>query len=254
VILTDELADQLHATSVAVLKIVREGYVQVRPDTAGAEIGGGYALFAGEGSPLTQAFGFGFRRFADPVQLEEFYDGKADNWEVTVTPFTSPETLNALAHHGYRPNHFEGELCRTTDDPPDAPRVTIVEVDAADASFMETTWRGWTGNETDTFSPDELVLAMSRLNARRYVAYVDGQPAAAASMYEVLDSVALAGATTRLPYRGRGLQAALLQRRLHDAGPGKLALMGAVPGSASYRNSQRAGFTPLYSTMVWTRR
>lgn len=253
-ILTDELADRIHRLSVAVLKSTKEGYEKVRADTAGAEIGAGYALHAGEGSPLTQAFGFGHRQYDDPALLEEFYRGRAENWEVTVTPFTSSETLRALIETGYRPSHFEGTMCRLTDNPPVVPNSNIQEVPPADPIFMETSWRAWSGNEAGTYEPDELIRAVAQMRARRYVAFLDAEPAATASLCEFEEGVIFAGAATRTPFRGCGLQTALLGRRLHDAGSGRLAVMGAVPGSASFRNAQRAGFTPLYSTMVWMRR
>lgn len=73
-------------------------------------------------------------------------------------------------------------------------------------------------------------------------------------MTEAGDAVLLADGATRVAYQGRGLQSALIARRLRDAGRGRLAVMGATPGSTSFRNAQRADFTLLYSAAILTRR
>jgi len=253
-LLDDALVDRVQGLLVSTLRATSEGYARVRPDAKGSEMGTGYALFAGEGSPLTQVTGFAHRTPGDPAEVDAFFEGVAHNWEVTVTPFTAPETLQALSERGYRPSHFEGTLVQVVGTVAEAPEHDIREVSAGDSAWMETTWRGWTGDEDASFEADDLVRAVSVMPGRRYLATVDGVPAATASMYEFEGGVVLGGAATRLAYRGRGLQSALLARRLRDAGPGRLAIMGAVPGTTSHRNAQRAGFTPLYSSMVWMRR
>ncbi len=252
-ILDDALIDRVHRIGVATLRDTGEGYSRVLSATKGAEMGTGYALFAGEGSPLTQVYGFGHRSPGDVDALDPFFEGLAENWEVTVTPFTSQETLAALSERGYRPSHFEGTLAQITTAVA-SPDVDIVEVEEDDPEWMEATWRGWSGVESGDAQIDDLVRAVATMKSRKYLARIDGVPAATASLFEYGDGVALGGAATRVPFRGRGLQSALLARRLHDAGPGRLAIMGAMPGTTSHRNAQRAGFTPLYSTMVWMRR
>jgi hypothetical protein len=254
VLLDDKLIDTVHRLQVATLRVTAEAYERVLPSSVGGEIGTGFALFAGEGSPLTQVFGFAHRTPGDPAEIERFYADRAQNWEVTVTPFTSPETLQALTNLGYRPSHFEGSLAQKIDHLPEPAPFDIDEVGEGDAEWMETTWRGWTGDESGPFQPDDLVRAVAVIRCRRYLARIDGAPAATASLFEFPEGVILGGAATRIPFRGRGLQSALLARRLRDAGQGRLALMGAVPGTTSHRNAQRAGFHPIYSTMVWMRR
>ncbi|MGV3617854.1 MAG: hypothetical protein ACO1SV_21220 [Fimbriimonas sp.] len=253
-LLDDALIDRVYRLKLATLRATAEGYTRVRSDSVGKAVGTGYALFAGEGSPLTQVMGFGHREANDPAELDAFYEGLAENWEVTVTPFTAPETLRALTAQGYRPSHFEGTLVQTVGEIPRAPEVEIVELDEATDAWSETTWRSWAEDETSPFAPDDLVRAVGVMPARRYLALVDGIPAATASLMPFEEGVVLGGAATRLPFRGRGLQTALLARRLRDAGPGTLAVIGAMPGTVSHRNAQRAGFQPLYSVMVWMRR
>jgi len=82
------------------------------------------------------------------------------------------------------------------------------------------------------------------------------QPIAAAAL-AIHDGVALlAGASTDPAFRGRGAQAALLSERLrHATAAGcDLAMMGALPGSASQRNAERQGFQIAYTRIKWQQR
>lgn len=252
-ILTDELGDRLAALNADTLRRTGEAACAVMADGAGAEIGGGFALFAGSGSPLTQALGFGHRTVADPAELEAFFRPRTEGWEVSVTPFTHRETVAALVAAGYRYSHTEAELGQVIERLPEEPEAEIWEVGDGDPLWMETTGRGWTENEDSEFEIDELLRILARISARKFLAFVDGQPAATASLMEFGDSVVLAGAATRVPFRGRGLQSDLLTHRLRIAGAGRFAMMGAMPGSTSYRNAQRAGFEMLYPKTILLR-
>ncbi len=252
-ILTDALADRVHALHVGSLRGFAEDYASVHPNVAHQAMGTGYALEAGEGSPVTQVVGYAHRSPGDPAEVEAFFAPRVANWELAVTPFTDPDTVRALLAHGYRFGGFESDLAQIVDALPPSPSHEIVEVEALDP-WLETSTRAWEANEDEAWMPSEFGLHASKTPARRYLARVDGVPAAVGMMAERDDAVLLMGGATRAPYRGLGLQSALLARRLRDAGRGRLALMGAVPGSGSYRNAQRAGFTPLYSTTTLLRR
>lgn len=80
---------------------------------------------------------------------------------------------------------------------------------------------------------------------RRFLAWDQGQPVAAAA-FSLHGTVAVIGGAATLPQaRGRGAQLALLQHRLSraaDAGA-RAAVVTAAPGSASARNLARAGFS-----------
>jgi hypothetical protein len=70
---------------------------------------------------------------------------------------------------------------------------------------------------------------------------VNGQPAAAATLY-VHDRVGyLADSATDPSFRRRGLQVALVRRRMRDAGVSgaDLIFSGAEPFSSSHRNMER---------------
>ncbi len=90
----------------------------------------------------------------------------------------------------------------------------------------------------------------------RYIAEADGQPVGMAS-FPIVDGVGFFGTAGVLPdYRGRGIQTALIRRRLADA-PGlgcDLVLAGGSPGMTTYRNFERAGLRLIPSAMCWGER
>jgi ribosomal protein S18 acetylase RimI-like enzyme len=87
-----------------------------------------------------------------------------------------------------------------------------------------------------------------------YLARVNGQPAAAATLY-VHDRVGyLADSATDPSFRRRGLQVALLRRRIRDAGlaGADLVFSGAEPLSSSHRNMERVGMRLQFTRAKWT--
>jgi len=87
-----------------------------------------------------------------------------------------------------------------------------------------------------------------------YVARVNGKPAAAATLY-LQDGVGyLADSATDPVFRGRGLQLAMLQRRMRDADAAgaDLVFSGARPFSSSHRNMERAGLRLQFIRSKWT--
>ncbi len=89
-----------------------------------------------------------------------------------------------------------------------------------------------------------------------YLARVDGQPAAAAILFVDADAGAgyLADCATDPAYRGRGLHAALLRRRLRDASAAGVGFVcsGADFLSTSHRNMERVGMRLLTLRSIWT--
>lgn len=108
---------------------------------------------------------------------------------------------------------------------------------------------------TDPVQRELAVLAHEGLSVRRYLAYVNGQPAAAATL-SVHDGVALlAGAATLPEYRQRGTQSALIHRRLNDAAQScELVTVTTAFASASQRNLERQGLRLAHLKTLWTAR
>ncbi|MGQ9489469.1 MAG: GNAT family N-acetyltransferase [Anaerolineae bacterium] len=88
-----------------------------------------------------------------------------------------------------------------------------------------------------------------------YLAWLDGQPAGAATLALHNGVASLFGTSTRLGFRNRGVQTALLVARLTDAVAAgcDLALIHTEPGSPSQRNVERLGFRLAYTGLLWER-
>jgi hypothetical protein len=100
---------------------------------------------------------------------------------------------------------------------------------------------------------DLMRVGASRAGALAFLAELDGR-AIAAGVLCLSEGVAhLGGASTIPEARQQGAQLLLLESRLRaGAAAGcDLALMGALPGSASQRNAERHGFRIAYTRIKW---
>ena len=97
------------------------------------------------------------------------------------------------------------------------------------------------------------VMLVVREGSPCFLAEIDGTAGAAGALI-VHEGVALFGGAATVPeLRRRGLQAALLNERMHyavDHGC-DLAMMVAEAGSNSQRNAERKGFRVAYTRMKW---
>lgn len=251
-LLTDDLIAHIHRANTRAIRSAAEAAAKIRPDAVWKEIAGGMACFAGEGSPFTQLSEYGDE--AGLEEVEGFFASRCENWEVTPTPFANSNALGALSKYGYAAHHFESVLAMEIGNLPEGGDADIEEVTGDLTEWMLTAERGWTeDDESDVISEVSRIVATME-GTRLYLARVDGVAAAVASMQFGDGLISLSGASTRVPFRGRGLQTALINRRLRDGGRGALAVMSAVPGSASHRNAQRHGLNPLFSKLVFMRR
>src|SRR5262245_41422427 len=87
-----------------------------------------------------------------------------------------------------------------------------------------------------------------------YLARVDGRPAASAILFVRGKAAYLADAATDPQFRGRGLQTALLRRRIADAKTAGVDFVcsGASYLSASHRNMERVGLRIQFVRAIWT--
>jgi ribosomal protein S18 acetylase RimI-like enzyme len=101
-------------------------------------------------------------------------------------------------------------------------------------------------------APDQARASIGRWNARLYVAFVEGRPAAAGAL-STLDGVGhLANAATLPELRGRGAQTALIRRRIRDAAQAGCELVSAgTSDGTSRRNLERAGLRTVYAKSAW---
>ncbi len=227
------------------------------------EVAGALAMFDGVHSPCTQTFCLGM--FApvtgdDLDRIEAFFRERGAPVFHEVSPLADPTALTLLNERGYHPIEFTSVMHRPIGSgvPLPASRNEAIEVRLARETDHEmwarTATRGW--SELAEFA--DAILDLSRVSAARsnalsFLAELDGQPIATGAM-TIHDGVALlAGASTIPEARNQGAQAALLESRLRYAADQgcDIAMMCALPGSASQRNAERQGFRIAYTRIKW---
>jgi GNAT superfamily N-acetyltransferase len=215
------------------------------------EIAGGYAAFAGVGSPLTHAVGLGLYgpvSIAELDRLEDFYRSRGSSISVEVSTFADLSFLELLGQRGYRIVECNHVLAGPVAGRPDA-RVAITE----DEPLWSRTMLGGFFARTE-FTDLELDTARRVFhleNAKGFIGMVDGV-AASAGAVNVRQKLALLFADGTIEkYRGLGLHLALIQARLKYAAElgCDLATAGTAPGSTSQRNYERAGFRVAYAKL-----
>ena len=223
-------------------------------------IAGGYAVYCGADSPLTQAVGLGL---AGPVseeefeRLEEFYRSRQEPVRVETCPLADASLIEQFGKHAYRVTEFTNVMALTVGAgsrdrwPAPPPGVSIRKVAPAEMpEWALTVAQGFAETHAIT---KELLEVMELFGggpyAECYLADVDGKAAGGAAL-SIRDGIAgLFGASTLPESRGRGVQTALLHARLSRAAEAgaELAMCLAQPGSTSQRNVVRQGFQALYT-------
>src|SRR5947199_9296238 len=85
------------------------------PDAAVLEVAGGYAVFAGAGSPLSNAIGIGLHgrvSEADMDALETFFRSRGAPVSIDFCPLADPGLLQSLGRRGYRVTEFNNVLVK----------------------------------------------------------------------------------------------------------------------------------------------
>ncbi|HEX8290429.1 MAG TPA: GNAT family N-acetyltransferase, partial [Pyrinomonadaceae bacterium] len=227
------------------------------------EVAGAYAMFDGVESPITQTFCLGMFEAAsdeDLGRIEAFFQERGAPVYHEISPLADPTTFPLLSGRGYEPFEFTNVMFRPLRPGAGAAArrdsgVTVRAVGPEEYElWAQTAARGWGESEGLT----DFMLGLSRVSAARrdalsFLAESGGRPVATGAL-SIHEGVALlAGASTVPEARRRGAQLALLDARLaYAAGRGcDLAMMCALPGSASQRNAERQGFRIAYTRAKW---
>jgi GNAT superfamily N-acetyltransferase len=255
-----ELAEALSAVEAA------ETFEKSRPGSGAAveEIAGGYAVYCGANSPITQAVGLGLDGAVSEQEfekLEEFYRGRREPVRVETSPLVDLSLIELFGKHGYHVTEFTNVMARPLEGDEKwlelPPGVVIERAGPAQIDL-------WTLTVSQGFAEQvpvtqELIEVMRMFaqgpSAECYLARVDGKVAGGATL-AIRDGVAgLFGASTLTAFRNRGVQTALLHARLKHAGEAgcDLAVSLARPGSTSQRNIVRQGFVVLYTRVKFER-
>ncbi len=239
---------------------------QRRPESRAAveAVAGGYAIFAGVNSPVTQAVGLGLNgpvTEAEVERLEEFYRSRGDAVRVELSPLADTSLVELFGRRGYRVTEFSNVLIRRLGPneswPPAPPSVHVEQIGEQDATLWgRTVAQGFAAQFPVTPQILESIELFSwNPGATCFLARIDGEPAGGAAL-SIRDGIAgMFGASTLPAFRNRGVQTALLQRRLAVAGAAgcDLALTITQPSSTSQRNAERQSFSVAYTRVKFAR-
>jgi GNAT superfamily N-acetyltransferase len=230
------------------------------------DIGAGVASFLRPGSPMNKVIGIfgGLPPEAQVVQLEHRYRERAEAVRVELSTLAEPDIGRRLTERGYRLLGFENVLGRslTVDEPSASGEIDIEPV----ADDQREGWKrivvdGFaqpdeTGVVVDSFTREIIEQAMSDFlgveGFNRYIARCNGVEAGGASMRISGDIALLTGAATLKEHRRRGVQSALLERRIRDAAVlgAQIAVITTAGGTRSQANAMSHGFSLLYSRAI----
>jgi GNAT superfamily N-acetyltransferase len=212
---------------------------------------GGFAVFAGVGSPMTHAMGIGMRGAVSEEELERmesFFRDRGCPCVIDLCPMADPSVIAFIQSRPYRVIEFNNVMARKID--PDE----IFEPAEGVRPVREGELPHWSRVISEAFSEDmpvseSLVDLMSATCKNVHCWFAgDSEPVGGAAM-AVQEEVALfTGDATLRTARGKGWQARLIRERLAAAQRlgCRLASTSVLPGSASHRNYERAGFQLIY--------
>lgn len=230
---------------------------QAGDKAAVVEVAGGYGIYCGANSPVTQAVGLGLN---GPVskeefdRLEEFYFSRNEAVRVETCPLVDASLIEHYRERGYHVSEFSNVMVRPVRQAEQAaipPDIEIARVADGEIDL-------WTLTVAQGFAEhfpvtqellDVMRMFASGKNTECYLARIDGRVAGGATLAVRGRIAGLFGASTLPAFRRRGVQTALLDVRMQRAAEQgcELAMSLAQPRSASQRNIARQGFRTLYT-------
>jgi|HubBroStandDraft_6_1064221.scaffolds.fasta_scaffold00107_11 GNAT superfamily N-acetyltransferase len=239
-------------------------YQKLKPEIGAAvePICGGHMIFAGLNSPIGRTVGMGFdgsTTDADLDRMEQFYRSHSAPSQIDVCPLTDPSLSEMLKQRSYVMAELNNVLFRRLDgddqnEGTEIPAgVAIRQGHAEEAeAFAAIVVRSFFPNGDAPEGFAEMIAPIYRCEGGiLFTAEVEGEPVACAAGLIIPDRriVALFGAGTLPEFRRRGLQTALLRRRMEVARKAgcEYAVIVTLGGTTSMRNAERLGFRVAYS-------
>jgi len=264
-LLSLELAREIELAEAEAAVACAERLVAAHGNGAGAiaSVAGGYAVYCGANSPVTQAVGLGLNGAVSKEEfdrLEEFYFSRKEMVRVETCPMVDGSLIEQYRERGYHVSEFSNVMVRPVEKSaagalPDGMEIRKVGDGEIDLWTL-TVAQGF----AEHFPVTQEILSVMRLfadgkNTECYFARVDGKIAGGATLALRGRIAGLFGASTLPAFRNRGVQTALLHARMQRAAEQgcELAMSLALPGSASQRNITRRGFRTLYTRVKFER-
>lgn len=236
-------------------------------------IAGGLSIYAGPDSPMNKVIGLGFDGPIDPDALEQIegdWRARDEAVRIELSILADASTPVMLSERGYHVHGYENVLARPLDAAlaaDDPPGVTVEQLRKEDRptwigiaveAFTHLDGSGSTADDSAQIAVMEEVMGdlFAAPGLEAYLARLDGRPVGEGALCLAGDNIALlAGAGTIPDARGRGVQKALLRRRLADAreAGSELATVVTAPGTRSQANVMRWGFILLYTRIIFVK-
>jgi len=237
--------------------------MQAESVSAVETIAGGYAVYCGANSPVTQAVGLGLN---GPVsreefdRLEQFYFSRNEAVRVETCPMADATLLEHYKERGYHVSEFTNVMVRGIAEDERWKAVEGVEVRQVGPGEIDLWTLTVAQGFAEHFPVTAEILEVMKLfamgkNSECYLARVDGRVAGGATLALREKVAGLFGASTLPDFRRRGVQTALLRARLRRAAEAgcSMGVSMAQPGSVSQRNIVRQGFRVLYTRVKFER-
>jgi GNAT superfamily N-acetyltransferase len=264
-LLSLELAREIEMAEAQAAAACAEKLVTAQGGDAGVvvSVAGGYAVYCGANSPVTQAVGLGMNGAVSSEEfnrLEEFYFSRKEPVRVETCPMADGSLIEHYRERGYYVSEFSNVMVRPVEKAATAALPSGIEVQKAAEGGIDLWTLTVAQGFAEHFPVTQEILSVMRLfasgkNTECYFARVDGKIAGGATLALRGRIAGLFGASTLPQFRNRGVQTALVQARLQRAAEQgcELAMSLAVPGSASQRNITRQGFRTLYTRVKFER-
>jgi hypothetical protein len=226
--------------------------------TSAIPIMGGWAIFDGPKSPMTQALAIGLEPWqAEAIdRLEEFFWDQQSEAVIDVALVDDYSFLAELIQRGYQLREVSQVLALRLDDWPES-RVGDVECRLAREEerqeWTSLVYQAFSGEPAPSVQNESPNLAPSAVDC--WFGLQEGEKLAAAAALEVEGIYTHFGDATLLSARGRGLQSNLIRARMEHAlrADCDWAAAAVIAGTSSQRNYLRAGFAILYSRHLMAR-
>jgi GNAT superfamily N-acetyltransferase len=264
-LLSLELAREIELAEAHAAVACAERLTAAHGNCAGAvaSVAGGYAVYCGANSPVTQAVGLGLNGAVSKEEfdrLEEFYFSRKEPVRVETCPMADGSLIEQYRERGYHVSEFSNVMVR----PVEKEAVTVlpagIEVQKATEGEIDLWILTVAQGFAEHFPVTQELLSIMRMfadgeNTECYFARVDGKIAGGATLALRGRIAGLFGASTLPQFRNRGVQTGLLHARMRRAAEHgcELAMSIALPGSASQRNITRQGFRTLYTRVKFER-
>ena len=233
-------------------------------------IGGGIMCFSAIGSWSNQANALGLDGAVSDDELDrlvEFYRSRGVEPQIEVAPFVDDSLIKGLAARGFTLRQFDNVFAREVSADEDLRAclehgwpsgLELVELsqksDPMLAEFIDASTCGF--RPADEPIADHFFETCRRMieheRCTSYAAVMDGKIVGGCSMETTPEVASLFGVSVREPQRRRGIQQAMIVRRLERAQElgCPLVCIQSKPGIPTERNAVRLGFTLAYTKVV----